>query len=104
MSGGHFDYGCFQCSEFFFRVKKSLEDIENETSEYHPDLNNEARTKLHCLIDIMDQLDPMLREIEWLWSGDTSDDSFLKAIDGNFDNLLNDVFPKWKTIFSRKNK
>lgn len=95
MSGGHFNYGCFQCSEFFFRVKKSLEDIENGNEEYPPDLNEETKLKLHCLIDIMEQLDPMLREIEWIWSGDTSNESFLKAIDKPFNKLLFAVFPQW---------
>ena len=95
MSGGHFDYDCFKCSEFAFKVKKSLEDVENGTYTYL-ELNEESRVKLHCLIDIMEGLDPMLKEIEWLWSGDTSDKLFLENINPHLNILINKIIPGCK--------
>lgn len=96
MSGGRFNYDCFKLAEFAYRVKKSLEDVENGTNTYL-ELNDECRLKLHCIINMMQGLSPMLHAIEWLWSGDTTDKFFLESIDPDLNDFINKIIPDCKS-------
>jgi hypothetical protein len=82
MSGGAFNYAYNRVDEFASELKLRLEQ-RNESDGYggHPNQVNDevfsALTRLQAMAEVMAKL---MREAEWLYSGDTGDDSFLRRV------------------------
>lgn len=81
MSGGHFDYGCFRISQFADELGREIR-MNNTPKEdqlgYCPNFDDDTIRLLkecHRIIEIAGNL---AKEVEWLYSGDTSEDTFIE--------------------------
>lgn len=72
MSGGSFDYAYFKAQQFADDLECSLAD-PNFAKLYDP----EVVRRMRCAVDIARQTAVLMKEVEWLVSGDTSDDTFI---------------------------
>jgi hypothetical protein len=86
MSGGHFDYNCFKISQFADELGHEIEINEDKGfdrygdkvgANYPEEVINRLKS-IHSLILLSGEL---AKEVEWLYSGDSSDDSFCKMVD-----------------------
>lgn len=81
MSGGHFDYA-------YSRVNMFCEDLEMEIVEQgktvdgcqHLVLSEPVEKKLKEILKYCSRASEYMREAEWLYSGDTGDESFMERI------------------------
>ncbi len=73
MSGGSFDYAYLKTKTFADELEAKLHMTEYEFSD-------EVRAKLNLILDQTKKTAFMMREVEWLFSGDTGEDSFLERI------------------------
>lgn len=86
MSGGHFDYGCFRISQFAEELQHEIDINSDLTTDRFGDAvgynfseeTMERMVKAHALIETAGKL---AREIEWLYSGDSGEESFIKLVD-----------------------
>jgi len=78
MSGGSFDYKCFAVSQFADELQHKI-DVNNvpEKGSLFKKETVDALAKCHKLIE---EAGVLAREIEWLYSGDHSEDSFLEIV------------------------
>ena len=81
MSGGHFDYGCFRISQFADELKHEL-DIKRQ--KHSPDVWSELE-RIQRVIEIAGKY---AKEVEWLFSDDTGDETFL--------NQINKIDENWR--------
>lgn len=80
MSGGHFDYNCFRISQFADDLEHEIKnnDVKNDYG-YEEGLHNETLellAKIHKIIELSGKL---AKEVEWLYSGDVAEDSFVPS-------------------------
>jgi hypothetical protein len=81
MSGGHFDYGCFRISRFADELKHEIDMNHSHDEEVHGyNFDPETITLLKKCHDVIEYAGKLAKEIEWLYSGDHGEDSFIKAI------------------------
>lgn len=85
MSGGHFDYNCFAISRF-------AEDLEHEINVNDSEEKNEYGDNIGFKFDkktivVLQKCQNKIRmvgllakEIEWLYSGDHSEETFLEIV------------------------
>ena len=83
MSGGHFDYKCFNISQFADELQHEI-DINNSTEldEYGETIGrNYSKDTLSLLIasqKLIEYAGKLAHEVEWLLSGDHGEASFEK--------------------------
>lgn len=84
MSGGHFDYNCFRISQFADELKVEIEDnhTEDEDWGYAPHYADETIELLEVSHNIIEMAGKIAKEVEWLYSGDTGEEDFVKWIRG----------------------
>ena len=83
MSGGHFDYNCFNISQFADDLKHEIE-VNDDTFGYIFNVDTLRRLKsAHSIIETAGKL---AKEIEWLYSGDHGEDSFAELVDVILEN------------------
>jgi hypothetical protein len=82
MSGGHYDYKCFEVSQFAemvaMTIKERSEDREVDHGGYVENrtaLPKPLRDKMQVFCDVLRKCGDMARDIEWMMSGDTCEDS-----------------------------
>ena len=78
MSGGHFDYKCFEIRGFADDLRNELETNEHSYSE-------ETLERLKVAQAIIGKAAQLAYEIEWLFSGDTGEVTFAKR----FESIVN---------------
>jgi len=81
LSGGYFDYGSFKVSQFAEELKHEIEINDNKTEDEYGDkrghgFEKETITRLITARGIIETAGKLAREIEWLYSGDHSEESF----------------------------
>ena len=91
MSGGHFDYAYFRISMLAEDLKHEIDTNEsmerNEWDEvrgYH--FNKETIQILKECHTIIEKAGKLAHEIEWLYSGDYGEESFMEVIKPIMDN------------------
>ena len=86
MSGGSFDYNCFRISQFADELKHKMDVNDDETlNEW-----NEMRGRFYSeeVVEVLkywqariEQAGKAAREIEWLYSGDHGEESFMRLME-----------------------
>ncbi|OQX12826.1 MAG: hypothetical protein BWK73_14015 [Thiothrix lacustris] len=82
MSGGHFQHAYSSAGNFAEDLKMEL-DTCNEPDEYgelHNQYEPATRAKLLEIANLAAHVSKLMREAEWLYSGDTGDESFMKRV------------------------
>jgi len=81
MSGGSFDYNCFRISQFAEELKNRIDENDHEDEYgYASRFNKETIEKLNQCQRIIELAGQLAHDIEWLYSGDIGEDTFLKRI------------------------
>jgi len=82
MSGGSFDYAYFRVARFSDDLQMRI-DANGESDRWgqKPDhFEQPAIEKLREIVKDAKRTAALMREAEWLYSGDTSEDSFLRRV------------------------
>lgn len=82
MSGGSFNYAYTQISQFADELEVRLRD-PNKVDEWGYTPNKFEDNTLKKLKDIQilaQYISELMKEVEWLYSGDTSDESFSERV------------------------
>ena len=95
MSGGHFDYKCFEVSRFAEMVEMTIEErsVRRETkitpdyTEVIEPLPSDLLQKLTVFVDVMKACGDMAKDIEWCMSGDTGEYDLLKDLNAGFTKM-----------------
>lgn len=74
MSGGSFDYAYIRIQSFSEELNEKLD--KNEYS----DLTQQTKDTLRYIAKNSEMMSRMMKEVEWLYSGDIIEDSFLNSI------------------------
>ena len=73
MSGGSFEYAYHHVAEF----AAQLEDyLDSDEGVFKPDVKD----TLHGIVLIALRASRLMREVEWLYSGDTGEDTFMQRV------------------------
>ena len=83
MSGGSFNYDCFRIRDFAEELRHKLDINDSEERDGFGDykgrhFNSEVVNVLEESYSIIEKAGRLAREIEWLYSGDHSEESFLR--------------------------
>jgi len=81
MSGGSFDYAYSRVSQFADELQQEIEN--NDTPDKYgccPSLLPDTIAKLKEIETLARKTSALMREAEWLYSADTSDDSFMERV------------------------
>jgi hypothetical protein len=87
MSGGHFNYGCFRISEFANELQHEIDVNDDDTKDRYGDYRGygyspETVARLKVAQALIAKAGKLAREIEWLYSGDHSEESYWRLHDG----------------------
>lgn len=79
MSGGHFGLAYAEVLNFALNLKDELDfaDRPNEDGETPYAFQPDTRAKLREIEALALKTSALMREVEWLFSGDTGDDTFM---------------------------
>ena len=85
MSGGHFNYDCFAVSRFADDLRHELDINDSaEKDEYGWNIgmgyNKKTVAALKKCHKVFELAGALAKEVEWLYSGDHGEDSFLKLV------------------------
>lgn len=82
MSGGSFDYAFTKVSQFACELEVKLDtfDTPNEWGECYNKFEPETLEKLHEILKQCEYTAQLMKEVEWLYSGDTGDESFMERV------------------------
>lgn len=97
MSGGHYDYKCFEVTRFADLVEMTIKErsvrketqITPEWTEVIQPLPAELLEKLRVFVAIMKACGDMAKDIEWCMSGDTGEETLVKDLDKEFRKIGN---------------
>ena len=86
MSGGHFQYGCFRISQFADELQYEIYTNDDQTDDGYggrigENLEQEALERVKVAQALIAKAGKLAREIEWLYSGDHSEESFCRLFD-----------------------
>jgi len=73
MSGGSFDYAYFRAEQFAEELKDKLQNEKHDWSEA-------TVRKLKEIAELVGNASVLMKEAEWLYSGDTGEQTFLERI------------------------
>ena len=84
MSGGHFNNSDY----IYYRVYEFADELENEIQnndkpdayDYAPKYKEEVIHFLKCKVEEIRKLAKLMKEIDYLYSGDHGEDTFMKAV------------------------
>lgn len=74
MSGGSFDYA-------YIRVSNFVDELVSRIQEDKQELNPETIDRLKQVASMADLTAKLMKEAEWLYSGDTGEETFCKAVE-----------------------
>lgn len=82
MSGGAFDYAFSRVNEFNENLagRISLRGEKNQWGEATNFFDEPTMVKLREIVTASVKHAALMREVEWLYSGDTSEESFLERV------------------------
>lgn len=82
MSGGSFDYAFTKVSQFSEELDLKLRNREKKDTYGQKlyDFEPQVLAKLKEISKLARKMASLMREVEWLYSGDTSEDSFLEEV------------------------
>lgn len=83
MSGGSFDYKCFAIREFAEELKEKIECKEDRYAPLTMDVLNEVQKSVEMAAELA-------HHVEWLYSGDHSEESFLKLVDATLEKYTDE--------------
>lgn len=81
MSGGSLDYAYQKTERFAEKLRERLEargNVLHGRRREEPEWDPETRSKLYAIARLADYAAAMMMEAEWLYSGDTSEETFLR--------------------------
>lgn len=94
MSGGHYDYKCFEVSQFAemvdMTIRERTEDREVDHGGYiekRTALPKPLLDKMQVFVDVMRKCAEMAKDIEWMMSGDTGEE----GTDRRLHNMLTET-------------
>ena len=73
MSGGSFDYA-------YSKVNYFVDDLDDKLKYIPDEFSPEVMTKLREIKDIAATTAALMRAVEWLYSGDDSEECFLRKV------------------------
>lgn len=82
MSGGSFDYAYARANEFAYELANKLDQFDKVT-EWGDKPNlfpPEVLAKLREIQATAEQAAKLMKEVEWLYSGDTGSDTFMRRV------------------------
>ena len=80
MSGGHFDYKCFEISRFADELQHEIDTNEDkDDTGFAYDFSVETIEKLTTCCIIINLAGDLAKEVEWLYSGDSGEEGFTKV-------------------------
>lgn len=83
MSGGHFNFGdyiYYRVAEFADELESEINNNTNDKDGWCPNFNEETILYLKEKLPEIRRLAKIMKEIDYLYSGDHGEDSFLKAV------------------------
>lgn len=82
MSGGSFDYAYSRTNTFADELASNIENADevNEWGEKPYQFEPATLSKLREIEKLARYTAQLMKEAEWLYSGDTSDDSFMQRV------------------------
>lgn len=83
MSGGSFDYACYRTMQFADDLRNKLREQGKDPSGYgdfNPTWTTDVACKLSEIAALADYVGAMMKEAEWLYSCDTSEETFMQRI------------------------
>lgn len=87
MSGGHYDYKCFEVSQFAEMVAMTIKERSKDREvdhggyiEQRTALPKPLLDKMQVFVDVMRKCAEMAKDIEWMMSGDTGEDGTLRDL------------------------
>jgi len=88
MSGGHYDYKCFEVSQFAEMVAMDIHSFSEPREIRHSPEYVERREalpkplldKMQVFVDVMRKCAEMAKDIEWMMSGDTGEEGTDKRL------------------------
>lgn len=82
MSGGSFDYAYGRTQQFADELKNKLDERHtvDECGEQHYNFRPDVIATLHDIHKLAEMAARMMKEAEWLYSGDTGEDTFMARV------------------------
>jgi hypothetical protein len=88
MSGGHYNYKCFEVSQFADMVEMDIKTRSTSREVRHsPEyvetidaLPKALRDKMQVFVDVMRKCAEMAKDIEWMMSGDTGEEGTVDSL------------------------
>ena len=83
MSGGSFDYACYRTMQFADDLRNKLQEQGKDPSGEgwtNPTWPTDVACKLAEIAALADYVGALMKEAEWLYSGDTGEDTFAKRV------------------------
>ena len=83
MSGGSFDYACYRTMQFADELRNKLQEQGKDPSgEGWPNATwtSDVACKLSEIAAFADYVGALMKEAEWLYSGDTGEDTFTQRV------------------------
>ena len=80
MSGGSFDYACYKAMQFADELRNKLQEQGKDPSGEgwpNPTWPTDVACKLAEIAAFADYVGALMKEAEWLYSGDTGEDTFM---------------------------
>ncbi len=88
MSGGSFDYNCFKISRFAEELKNRIDENDHEDEYgYTSRFNKKTISELTRCQKIIELAGKLAHDIEWLYSGDIGEETFMKRLDETLMNF-----------------
>jgi len=75
MSGGHFDYAYMRVHQFADELERDLRG-----KDWVQDFGPEVLMELEVIVNRAREMALVMKEVEWLFSGDTGPESFIAEI------------------------
>jgi hypothetical protein len=85
MSGGYFNYENYRMND----IARAIEELiaHNDTSEYHGGYGPQTLERFQEAIDLIKRADHIVHRIDWLVSGDDSEESFHSRLNKQLEEL-----------------
>lgn len=83
MSGGSFNYAFRRVEEFTDELEEKLREAATGAQDPRDSyqLEPETTARLHEIAKLTRHVAALMKEVEWLYSGDTGDESFARRVD-----------------------
>lgn len=83
MSGGSFDYACYRTMQFADELRNKLQEQGKDPRGEGwplPTWETEVACKLGEIAAFADYIGALMKEAEWLYSGDTGEETFMNRV------------------------